>query len=227
MKYLFYLSICFLLFVSCVDNQAIIEEKISKELKSKENVDSIFLGLKFGMLNDQITEQLELKRNENDRRVIKKDKYRRFSSRSYSYEFVNNTILHGGKWDINPLYHNDSLIDLMIVADDWTKNDPSINKAYKEVVSLFTSKYGIPHHVYDNSTNWFIRNLHITICKYKHDYFYDRIIISYCNERRKRERVDGEFYYDVYANTLDEWFRPKDGGKGEKNRSFSKKNDDI
>jgi len=188
--------------ISCFkpQDENVLNKLIEESLISDENVERVFLNLKFGMSNTEFQHKLK-EMNENGK--IK----RGYSN--YTYEFNNNTKLKGIDWDINSGLHNDTITEINIYTYkiSWKNNYHSINSIYKEIINEYTLSYGNPSYSKGEFENyWLKNNLLISITKSKADDLEGGIHVSYKDIRKEKSIDLTKCRFDEYGNSLDKWY---------------------
>lgn len=191
-----------LTFFSCQEtpDNSEIERKITEELKSGDDVGSIFLNLKFGISIKEFNDHLISQKASGK---VKK------AYTGYSYEFTNNNDLKGINWIVTPKLHNDSIIGVNLHSFKifWKGNNNSINQTYNKVLEEYQNKYGTPSYSAGRYINyWFKKNLEIVITKSDDGALGGTVNISY-EDTRKRKGIDlGKCRFDEQGNSLDSWY---------------------
>jgi len=192
----------FLMMVSCTsfptpEDSLAMEKLIDEQLKSKDDVQSIFLGFKFGMSPDRVKVHTISE-------VLKEN----IDPAMETYQFGDNELIGELKWNVHSRFHNDSLLKLSLRCWDFMNENVKVHSfaAYSELIRLYTLKYGDPQYKSKNTTHWFVKNLEIKIERIKPRAKIPDLSIEYINTRRTRAIDHTRSKRDEDFNTFDPWY---------------------
>ncbi len=178
------------------DMDLVIDNKIKQELTSGIDVESVFLGLKFGMTKYQIEYHLDSVSIKNPKKLSK-------DGTRYSYNFSNENL--GNNWDVYTTLHNDSLLKVSLSKS--FKNNYILDNTFHAAIKEYTDKYKEPIHSSDRFKYWINNNLEILVFKSDNSDNSDPSVnIVYTNTRRSQKIIFGEFEFDAYGNSNDNWY---------------------
>lgn len=192
-------------FLGCNDDQSELIDLMNAGLNTGEKTNRIFLDLEFGQSRDFVESKLK--------DLEKKNKLS-FTGDNYEYEFPSSNKLHSIKWLVQPVFHNDTLIEVSVFSYEktWRGNTISGSDAFSELIRQFSEKYGDPLIVNGTRYHWVDNNLLIYIHKQQSDMdaLGDGLHITYWDipPYRYKRNNPGDIRYDdnTILDSYDLWY---------------------